>query len=216
MLSFSEFIDDPYFTALEILIVCLCSQLILAILSRTPQFQSGIEGKKTNTVFLKTKYWIKHISRYPKQAVDVRRSWALKRSEEEFKAEPPMPSNPLLSLLPMIANMGPSILVNFAISDRIALHLPFAIPRPLRGLLQYGLQQTQAVKDTDVSAFGLYFFMNLCSSLFIGMIPFVGKKREWHGPKDNYRSIVHEFVSEHHEWELDDAEAELLKKIDSA
>jgi hypothetical protein len=214
--SLNEFADTPFFTALEILLVCVGCQVILTVISHSSSYQATSITKKNTAIFLRTKHWLRRINRFSKPALDIRRSWTIKRADEEFQSEAVMPSNPMLMMLPFIANLGPSILANYVISDRPALRLPFDIPGPLQRLLQYGLPRRIADDHRMVGAFGFYFMLNCCSALFAGVLPMAGKRKKMYGPKDNYKNFSDLLVSEQHRWELEGAEDELLAVIDAA
>ncbi|KAH0787796.1 hypothetical protein GPJ56_008319 [Histomonas meleagridis] len=117
--------------------------------------------------------------------------------------------------LPMIANMGPTLWVNFALNGLAALTLPFEIPTPLKGILQYGLPQGASSDSHLVSAFGLYFLMNICSNLIAGIFPMAQKPKDVYGPRDNLANFADILASENGKWELENAENELLEKINS-
>ena len=214
MIGFGEFVETPYFTALEILIVILCAQLILLIIGHSNNFPTGIDAKKVNAIYLRTKFWLKHINRFPRPAIDVRRAWSVKRADKEFKVEASMPRNVLLGTLPMIANLGPVLLVNLLLNGKVVLRWPFEIPVFLRSLLQYGLPAKENADNHLMSAFGLYFLLNSCASLVVAMIPMANKRKEFYGPSSNYQNYSDMLVTERHKWELDNAEDELLELID--
>lgn len=214
MISFSEFVDSTYFTALEIFLVVFSAQLVLKVIAHANNFPTGISAKRVNAVFYRTKYWLKHISRYPTQAIDMRRAWSVKRATQDFKVEPSMPQNVFLGMLPMIASMGPVLLVNMAIPGKVALRLPFEIPAPFRTLLQYGLPPRADADNSLVSSFGFYFLLNSCATVLLSMIPMANKKKNFYGPSSNYQNYSDLLVTEKHTWELENAEDELLALID--
>jgi hypothetical protein len=214
--SFNEFCDTPFFTALELFLVSIAGQVVLQIISHSTTFQATSIIKKNTAVFLRTKHWLKRINRYSSPGLDVRRSWTIKRSEEEFKSDTVMPTNPMLMMLPFIANLGPSVLANWVLSDRPALRLPFDIPGPLQKLFQYGLPQRIADDHRIVGAFGFSFLLNFCSAAIAGVLPMAQKRAKVYGPKDNYKNFSDLLVSEQHHWELEGAEDELLAVIDQA
>jgi hypothetical protein len=214
--TFNEFLLSPFFTSLEVIVVSLSGQLILLVMSRSSNFSPGPLTKKNSASFARTKHWLKRISRYNKPAIDMRRTWATRRADEEFKTEPAdVPNNPFLMMLPMLANIGPTVLVSMVLSDRPTLRLPFDIPVPLRHLFQYGLPQGTDPDPRIMSSFGLYFLLNCCSSIIAGIVPLVPKRRSLYGPANNYRNYSDLLVSEKHNWELDTAEDELLAQIDA-
>ena len=114
----------------------------------------------------------------------------------------------------MITNMGPTLWVNFGLNGLTALRLPFEIPSPLRGMLQYGLSFSNASDTHLVSAFGLYFLMNICNTLIAGIFPMAQKPKETYGPRDNLSNFAEILATEEDYWELENAEDELLAKID--
>jgi hypothetical protein len=215
-LTWTEFVLSPFFTALEVIAVVLSAQLIVLVVSRSSNFSPGPVTKKSSAAFSRTKHWLKRISRYNKPAIDMRRTWTTRRADQEFPTDQAdFPKNPFMALVPMIANLGPTALVNMVLSDRPTLRLPFDIPGPLRRLFQYGLPQTMEPDHRVMSALGLYFLLNCCSSVIAAMVPLVPKRKALYGPRNNYQNYSDLFLSEKHAWELETAEDELLAKIDA-
>ena len=214
MISLSDFFDSPYFTALEVLVVAVSAQLLLKVIAHANNFPTGLSARKTNAIFYRTKFWLKHTQRYPRPAIDMRREWSVKRAKKPFKVEPSMPQNVFLGMLPMIANMGPMLLVNFLLAGKVALVLPFEIPEPLRALFQYGLSPRQEPDNHLVTAFGLYFLINSCATVLLSFVPMANKKKNFYGPNSNYQNYSDLLITEKHTWELETAEDELLALID--
>lgn len=214
MMDFSEFADTPFFTALEIFIVVFCGQLIELVVSWSNNAGGGPNAKKTDGIFHRAKFWLKHVSRFNRAGIDMRRSWSRKRAEEPFKAEQAIPRNVFLTTLPMLSGMGRMLLINFALAGRPAARLPFDIPWVARGLFQYGMPQTAEFDPRLVSAFGFSFLVNICAPLMAAIFPAVAKKRRIYRPDANFQNFSDLLVTEKHEWELEKAEDELLALID--
>lgn len=213
-MNLAEFCETPFFTAIEMLIVIFSTHLITMTLAHRRNSQSNPDILKAKGIFRRTKYWIKHINRFPRPAIDIRRSWAIKRAEKPVKAGGP-PANPFLGMLGMIAGFAPTILVNMRLSGKPALVCPFIIPQPLRSLLQYGLSAEVGSDNRIISAFGLFFLLNTCIELFVEVIPMPSKREAAVDPSGNYKNSADLLLTEPHKWELENAEEELLAMIDA-
>jgi hypothetical protein len=242
MPTLNEFLDSPFFTALEVLIISLASELISQFTKHRRAIESGAVTQRNIAMSARTRLWLKNKHRYSRPAFDVRRSWALKCSSEEWKAETVTPASPFWMMLSSVSSIGPWILVSYALSERPALIVPFDIPSILRGLLQAGLP---AYLDDPrvVGAMPLYMMLNIAGKAFIGLFPlqdsalddlpvtdekmknkenkkllrFLARRKQLPPPqKPTYMQLVDTLVSEDHVWELENVEDELLAKIDAA
>jgi hypothetical protein len=214
--SFDEFLETPFFTAIEVIVLCTCGQIIQQILGRSRQVRGTAITKRRTGVFQRTKHWQRHTDRYSPSALDVRRSFSIKRAEEPFESEAVVPKNPLLMTLTSICSMGPPIIVTWVIGRRPALRLPFDVPVPLQGFIHMGLSGADLDDGRVVGVCALYFLLNTCASLIAGLVPVEKQRAAVIPPSRDYKSLSNVLVSEKHEWALEDAEDELLAQIDAA
>lgn len=213
--TFTEFVESPYFIALEVFLVCFVSALCSKIMKYSNLAPSGIISRKTNAVFLKIIHWTNNACRFPKVALDLRKSWALKRADKPFQRDTSLPNaNPFMMMLPMLANFGPTLLINFYLQAKPALRLPFEIPPQLRSFFQYGLPPNLDADNHIVGAFSFYFVMNLCSQVFINFIPMASEPKETYGPNSKIHYYADTLVVTNEPWELENADQELLDMID--
>jgi hypothetical protein len=242
MISLTEFFDSPFFTALEVLIISLSSELIGQFTRSRRALESGAITCRNIAISGRTRLWLKNKRRYHRSAFDVRRSWAIKTSGEDWKTEAVTPANPFWMMLSTVANFGPWVLVSYALSERPALKLPFEIPPLLRGIAQAGMPP-YVDEPQFIGAMPLYMMLNIAGKVFVGLLPlqesaldelpitddrmtqkenkkllrFLAKRKQLPPPqKQTYLQLVDTLVSEDHEWELEGVEDELLAKIDAA
>ena len=214
MLSLDDFAQTPFFTAIELFSVVLAANIVQMVVSHWNNFPTGACARKVNSTYHRIKFWLKNIGRFPRPAVDMRRSWSVKRAEIPFKYEASLPQNVFIQVLPMFTNWGPVLLVNTLLYGKPALVCPFEIPYVLRSLLQYGLPPHLDADNHIISAYGLYFLLNMCIDLFAAVVPMPTKRKEFFGPSSNFKNFSDLLVTEKHVWELENAEDELLAMID--
>lgn len=214
MLSIEDFLGSYYFTAVEVLVVSLCATLINLVLQHANDFPTGPISRRNNAIFHKARFWKKYINRYPRPAIDIRRSWCFKFSDRKMKSEVAIPSNPFTMMLPLITNMGVNLFMSLYLGSRPALRLPFEIPHLLKPLFQMSLK---AEYDSDkylMSAMGLFLVLTGCQYVIVQILPMANKHKKFFGSRDNLKQYANFLVTEKHHWELEHADEELLAMID--
>jgi hypothetical protein len=104
------------------------------------------------------------------EALDIRRSWSINHSDQQFEADTVMATNPALTTLPMIKSW-PAILVNWYLSERVLLSHSFNVAGSLRRLFQSGLPLAVAQNHRLVIAFEFDCLLNTCSALIAEILP---------------------------------------------
>lgn len=214
MIDINELLDHPFFTTLEVLILCLSSQLIMRVFSNSNNNRpTGQISKRNNSIFHKIRHWTKYNSLYAPDAHNVRKSWALKKSEKPLPREPQIPNNVFMMLLPLISNFGPSLIVFQLLGDKPTLQFPCKIPGIFKMLLQNGLKEPD---NYTISAIGFYFMLNICCSVIIDILPFPQKGKEVFTAQENLETYANMYVAEPYKWELENSEEQLLAKIETS
>jgi hypothetical protein len=214
--SFDEFLETPFFTALEVILLCTCGQLVQQVLARARQVRGTAISKRRTGVFQRTKHWQRHLDRFSPAALNTRRTFSIKRAEEPFQSETAMPTNPMLMMLGSICSFGPPIIVTWVLGHRPALQLPFDVPRPLQGFIHMGLSGADLEDTRLMGVCALYFVLNTCSSLIAGLFPIEKQPARVIPASRDYKFLSDSLVGEKHRWVLEDAEEQLLARIDKA
>ncbi|OHT12372.1 hypothetical protein TRFO_17860 [Tritrichomonas foetus] len=216
MISIDEFLESYYFTALEVFVVSIFSQVIFLYIKLYNNISNGPISRRNNALFYRTKFWIRNNFKYCRSAIDIRRTFALNKMEKPLRADKfVFPENPFLMILPMLFGMGFSLYMSFSIGSKPALILPFEIPPLLKKFLQYGFPSNFEVDNYTVSAYGLYLALQTCSELFALMVPMGKAFKMTYTNKSNYKQYANRLAADPHKWELENAEDELLAMIDS-
>lgn len=212
MLDIDSLLNSDLFVGLTILTLVLMSATIQKFVAHKPQKASSSKEKSIRAIYSKLKYWRKNKSLFNQEAVNVRNSWSKRISENPPKLLPTDVTNDMATrLIAQFSNMGLVLIVNFVLSGK-AFVLPFDPPSFLRPLLQIGLGDAENVNVRAVSVFGAYFILNLCSDVFVSIIPMAHKLEK--GQQGTINVVAEDFIIEESKWELENVEEELGDFLD--
>jgi len=210
-----EFLDSDFFTGLEMFLVVIFCAIIQRFLIHQVVRSTNAASKKRTSQFQKIDFWTQNKNKMAPDAFNVRGSWAIKEGKKKVQQNQAMPNiNMLNQLIGMVSNFAPMLIANFLLSGRKALTLPFDVPSVLRKFLQNGLPPNEESDPRVVTVFGLNFFLGMCSEVFALLIPVIHPISKVYGPKDLLQIPADDFVVAEHQWELENAEKDLVALID--